>query len=662
MTWRKIVGVATVIALAAVSQAQVGFWPMERQNRWGDGRAPTSPPVSSLINGYVDTVIDSHIVSHGPSLGPSNIGYFGNWVDNKVFKFNYVACAILNSFGPAGAFITSTPAIYNQSLVVFETSSADTTAINTSTGAIVWTHNTGLSGSSPIIGPDGDIVAGVGGGTVYRWDALSGAEVWHKSGLGAIYRTPVFSRDDKFVFVANGNSITALNYSDGTVAWSKDMGYTVGAPGVASTGQLIFGSDQGRIFVMNPANGALLHNPVITFGEVRGAPAFDASGRAFLPSLDTRVYAINIATGAQVWSFPTDMWCETAPSCDANGRVYVHNKNGNLYCISPAGAQVWKINLGGESRGPMTIGPDDTLYVGFTGQNSAGLAVVRQLRPSIYSFTLSPKAAYGGRIETGSLLLDIKAPPTGSTIILHTSDATHAPVPPSVAIPARQRGASFTIQTQPVTTSTTITITADYGSSHKSATFTLAPPDLTAVRAPASVVGGNVGTGTVYLSGNTAANTSVLLKSSNTSALTVPAAVTVMQGHSSVTFAVHTFGVDAEQDVTITATRGSISKTALVKVLPATLQKFTLTAPSFSAQSSDSGVIVLTGAAGPAGIDASVHSSSAKIHVPAKVHFQQGQVKGTFSITSDALAQPATATITVTVKGVTQSQTVTANP
>src|SRR5215471_7362510 len=89
---------------------------------------------------------------------------------------------------------------------------------------------------------------------------------------------------------------------------------------------------------------------------------------------------------------------------------------------------------------------------------------------------------------------------------------------------------------------------------------------------PAAVIGGASSTGTVTLPGAApAGGTVVTLSSSDTSAATVPASVTVAAGTTTKTFTVTSKPVAAQASVTISASSGGQTATAILTVNPAVL-------------------------------------------------------------------------------------------
>jgi len=111
--------------------------------------------------------------------------------------------------------------------------------------------------------------------------------------------------------------------------------------------------------------------------EVRAAPAFSDNGVVYVCGYDRRLYAFRTSDGFRLWSFTGSGRATTPPVVDVHGRVYFHNQGRDIYSVSPQGQQIWRVNMMAQTRGPMSIGPDNTLYVGCSDGRD-GLAIIRQ--------------------------------------------------------------------------------------------------------------------------------------------------------------------------------------------------------------------------------------------------------------------------------------------
>lgn len=200
--------------------------------------------------------------------------------------------------------------------------------------------------------------------------------------------------------------------------------------------------------------------------------------------------------------------------------------------------------------------------------------------PALSSVAVNPSTVVGGNSSTGTVTLTYPAPSGeggGGAQITLASDNGAAVVPGSVTVPAGATSATFTITTTAVSSATTANISGTYnGVTPPAAALNINPPPpvtLSSVSvSPSTVVGGNQSTGTVTLSGPAPTNgITVTLTSSNVSVATVQPQVTVLANSSTATFPVNTVAVSSSTPVTITASYGGASPTAILTVTPKVL-------------------------------------------------------------------------------------------
>jgi hypothetical protein len=198
--------------------------------------------------------------------------------------------------------------------------------------------------------------------------------------------------------------------------------------------------------------------------------------------------------------------------------------------------------------------------------------------------------------------------------------------------------------------------------------FTQAPSLAGIALNPASVVGGNTSEGTASLTSAAPSGGAVVtLSSSNTSAATVPASVTVPAGAFSATFTVSTASVTTSTSVTISGTFGGATRSATLAVAPpsapAALSTVSVSPTSVTGGSSAQGTVTLTSAAPAGGLVVSLSSSNtAAATVPASVSVAQGATSATFVIPTSAVTASTPVTITASAGGVTRTATLTVNP
>ncbi len=190
--------------------------------------------------------------------------------------------------------------------------------------------------------------------------------------------------------------------------------------------------------------------------------------------------------------------------------------------------------------------------------------------PALNSVGMNPSAVIGGQSATGTVTLTTAAPAGGVMINLSNANVA-ASVPSSVSVPAAATSANFSVTTNSVTVTTVGNITASYDGVTKSATLTVNPQPGAALSAlslnPTSVRGGNSSVGTVTLTAPAPTGGLVVaLSSSNSSKAAVPATVTVLAGSTTATFNVTTVSVSRKIIVSISASRGGITKSASLTI------------------------------------------------------------------------------------------------
>lgn len=283
----------------------------------------------------------------------------------------------------------------------------------------------------------------------------------------------------------------------------------------------------------------------------------------------------------------------------------------------------------------------------------------------LLSVSTSPASIVGGDYPTGTVILAAPAPLGGTVVALSASKSSVAP-PSTVTIAAGATSATFSVPTLGVDSNTPVTITATLDSTSKNCTLTLLPAWVASVTvSPASVLGGSSTsvTGTVNLNGKAGpSGTVVTLSSSNTSAATVPASVTVAAGSSHGTFSVTHYSVSTAQTVTITATNQGKSSTATLTVNPASLVSVSTSPTSIVGGDYPTGTVTISGPAPTGGAVISLGSGSSSLNLPSTVTIPAGTTSTTFLVPTLGVNSSTATTITATLNSTSKTCTLTLLP
>ena len=233
-------------------------------------------------------------------------------------------------------------------------------AFNATTGTVIWNYTTGASViSSPCIA-DGVVFVGSYDRKLYALDALTGSEKWSFTTNSAIESSPVFG--DGTIYVgSHDNNTYALNAGTGALKWKVPTGYAdciqaspVYVNGVVYTGD----SYNGNVLALDGNTGATKWNYTtgsytIYFENSEFTGSYTISGVygnavvnnvQYSGALDNKTYALDVQTGALIWSYQTNGNIYSAPTA-ANGVLYFGSDDHNVYAVGQVSGGSSIVNL-----------------------------------------------------------------------------------------------------------------------------------------------------------------------------------------------------------------------------------------------------------------------------------------------------------------------------
>jgi hypothetical protein len=193
-----------------------------------------------------------------------------------------------------------------------------------------------------------------------------------------------------------------------------------------------------------------------------------------------------------------------------------------------------------------------TITASYNGITRIAALVVQKL--TLSTLTISPVSVLGSTTATGTVSLNGPAPPGGVAVALLSSNSQVATVPSSVLVGAGATTATFTVNTIPVPTNTSVLISASFNSVGR-AQLTVQAPTFTSLTVnPDILLGGNPSTGTVTINGPApTAGTTISLISSDPAVVIIPGSVTIPAGATTANFPIKTLPVT---DFVFAAIRG----------------------------------------------------------------------------------------------------------
>lgn len=164
----------------------------------------------------------------------------------------------------------------------------DVVALAADTGRRQWQARTKLPLSAgPEVG-GGLVILGSSDGDIIALDQESGAERWRRAMASEVLARPLVVRDIVVVRTVNGN-VEGLSIADGSSRWAVDeqvprLTLRGNAPPVLAGDRVIVGFDSGKVLAIDPRNGEVLWDTVVSVPsgrtELERLADIDAAPRA----------------------------------------------------------------------------------------------------------------------------------------------------------------------------------------------------------------------------------------------------------------------------------------------------------------------------------------------------------------------------------------------
>jgi len=527
-------------------------------------------------------------------------------------------------------------------------------------GTVTILHTfTGPEGAYPLCaltqGRDGNLYGSTGGGGPYRSNGtvfqltLDGTYTLVHSFNGIDGDTPfaalVQGKDGLFygtTYEGGPDDIGTIFSlaSDGTY---QQMHTFDGTDGVEPASPLIFGSD-GNLY------------GVTTEGATRniGGTIF----RLTMPDTSTPTTSISLQGTTDAGGVYTRPVAVTLSATDPDGTADV---GATYYTIDGGSTTTYAAPFTLSASGSHTIS-----YWSVDAHGNVETAKSQQLEIGSFLSTIAvtPQSVTGGALSVVTITLNGPAPVAGAVVKLSTSSAAAAAFSTaSVTLAAGVQWATVPLSTFPVTSTTSLTLTAKYGVSHTCHVTVVAPKLSTLKVSPSKVVGGSTSTGTITLTGATAADTPVSVTSNN-GAATIAGPVVVVAGQSTATFSINTSPVAVNADVAITATLNGGTATApltvkipvldSIKVSPATVHSGGTTTATATLQS--------PAPAGGMSVNVVYVNASALSTAPTSITVAGGSTTGTATIIAGIVSTQTAVTLSATLGTTNKSTTLTVKP
>ena len=178
----------------------------------------------------------------------------------------------------------------------------------------------------------------------------------------SIWSSPAVDSAGRVIFGSDDGTLYVLDTDGALERQFHSNGRISSSPAVAVDGSLYFGSHDGYVYALDSEGTQLWSYQ--TGGWVRSSPAIAADGTVYIGSNDGRLYALDGGSGALNWSFDTGDSVVSSPAIGADGTLFFGSQNGRVYAVNPDGSERWHYQTGDWVYSSPAIGADGTVYVG----------------------------------------------------------------------------------------------------------------------------------------------------------------------------------------------------------------------------------------------------------------------------------------------------------
>ncbi len=285
------------------------------------------------------------------------------------------------------------------------TTAGEVKAVDTASGATLWTYNVGAWMASRPAVSGGVVYVGSTDHTLYALDARTGVLIWYFKSQGEILSSPVVDGNLVFIYSDNNhiydlmNRVYALDAATGTLLWYFDTKAWMASSPTPWAGHLYLGCYNRVVYALDQRTGEERWT-FPTRSLVFSSPGISGD-QVVCCAIDGRVYSISEVDGKEKWSRSLQefIWLSpvvyTAP--DGPALILVGTYNNAVYAIhSATGAVPWAAAVGGKLEYPPQV-LDNRLAV-FNGEGriyllkAADGALLAALRAP-YDFSSLPQVS-----------------------------------------------------------------------------------------------------------------------------------------------------------------------------------------------------------------------------------------------------------------------------
>jgi outer membrane protein assembly factor BamB len=244
-------------------------------------------------------------------------------------------------------------------------------ALDAENGDLFWkTRSQSGMGFSSNVTLNGDILyAGCSDSCLYALNAHDGNIIWKLKTTGGISANPLIANNNVFVTVDYNQYL--LNGATGALLWKVPSNFQRSSPtfynGIIYTG----GGALSEGFDVN--TGARVWEHYVSTNVFERSSPLIWKGRFYAGSVDGNIYAFDLASNQQLWSFQTHGMGIYSSPVIANGVLYIGTPGQTIFAVDAnTGTMIWARGTGGSIFGSGCVSDENGIkyYPGISGEQN----------------------------------------------------------------------------------------------------------------------------------------------------------------------------------------------------------------------------------------------------------------------------------------------------
>ena len=223
-------------------------------------------------------------------------------------------------------------------------------AVDTSSGEIIWSFDTGPGYVGPVI--DGDFVYigsdshGNDPGNEYMFaiNRFTGKEIWNRKIYGGIPESVQYD-NEKIYF--SSDTIYALNKINGSIIWTYKLDSLSVTKPILKDDFYYTASSNGKLYKIDSENGNRIWSVILSAGPWDNSITSDNEGHIFLAIYrDKTINCYYESNGSLIWSYKLHRG-SLSFNAYHNGVVFISDTYGYVYAINSGdGTLIWEKKIG----------------------------------------------------------------------------------------------------------------------------------------------------------------------------------------------------------------------------------------------------------------------------------------------------------------------------